>query len=123
MRKILMVDDTKTLTTLMRVYLMGWDIQFRDAQDGAAGLQLARAFQPDLVITDVKMPVMCGFQLCAAIRADPALSRTPVILLTQLDDQASRERGLRIGATEFLNKPVSVDDLRQVVARVLKLEG
>lgn len=123
MRKILMVDDTKTLTTLMRVYLMGWDIQFRDAQDGAVGLQLARAFQPDLVITDVKMPVMDGFQLCAAIRADPALSRTPVILLTQLDDQASRERGLRIGATEFLNKPVSVDDLRQVVARVLKLEG
>lgn len=121
--KILMVDDTKTLTTLMRVYLMGWDLEFHDAQDGAAGLQAARRLKPDLVISDVKMPVMDGFQLCSAIRADPALCRTPVILLTQLEDQVSRDKGLQAGATEFLKKPVSVDNLRQAVARVLKLQS
>jgi twitching motility two-component system response regulator PilG len=123
MLKILMVDDTKTLITLMRVYLMGWDLEFHDAHDGAAGLQEARRIRPDLVISDVKMPGMDGFQLCAAIRADPALARTPVILLTQLEDQAARDRGLLAGATEFLKKPVSVENLRQVVARVLKLEA
>lgn len=120
--KILLVDDTKTLTTLMRVYLMGWDLEFHDAQDGAAGLQTARRIRPDLVISDVKMPVMDGFQLCSAIRSDPALAGTPIILLTQLDDHASRQMGIQAGASEFLKKPVSVESLRQVVARVLKLQ-
>jgi twitching motility two-component system response regulator PilG len=120
--KILLVDDTKTLTTLMRVYLMGWPLEFSDARDGATALHLARAVKPDLVITDIKMPVMDGFQLCEAIRSDPALARTPIILLTQLEDDASRERGLQVGATAFLKKPVSVENLRNIVARVLNLE-
>jgi twitching motility two-component system response regulator PilG len=119
--KILLVDDTKTLTTLMRVYLMGWSMQFHDARDGATALHLARALKPDLVITDIKMPVMDGFQLCEAIRGDPALAQTPIILLTQLEDEASREKGQQVGATAFLKKPVSVENLRSVVARVLNL--
>ena len=119
--KILLVDDTKTLTTLMRVYLMGWSMQFHDARDGATALHLARALKPDLVITDIKMPVMDGFQLCQAIRSDRELARTPIILLTQLEDEASREKGLEAGATAFLKKPVSVENLRNVVAGVLDL--
>jgi twitching motility two-component system response regulator PilG len=120
--KILLVDDTKTLTTLMRVFLMGWSMEFHDARDGAAALQLARALKPDLVITDIKMPVMDGFQLCQAIRGDPVLARTPIILVTLLEDDASREKGLQAGATAFLKKPVSVENLRGIVARVLNLE-
>jgi twitching motility two-component system response regulator PilG len=119
--KILLVDDTKTLTTLMRVYLMGWSMEFTDAQDGETALRLARALRPDLVITDIKMPVMDGFQLCQAIRSDRELARTPIILLTQLEDEAARERGLKAGATAFLKKPVSVENLRSAVARVLNL--
>jgi twitching motility two-component system response regulator PilG len=121
--KVLLVDDTKTLTTLMRVYLMGWSFEFYDAQHGAVALDLARRVRPDLVISDIKMPVMDGFELCSALRADPALAKVPVILLTQLEDEASREKGLRAGATEFLTKPVSVEGLREIVARVLHLDG
>lgn len=120
--KVLLVDDTKTLTTLMRVYLMGWSLEFSDAQNGAVALELARRVRPDLVITDIKMPVMNGFELCSALRVDPALAKVPVILLTQLEDQASREKGLGAGATEFLTKPVSVESLREIVARVLHLD-
>jgi twitching motility two-component system response regulator PilG len=119
--KILLVDDTKTLTTLMRIYLMGWPMEFADARDGDTGLRLARKLKPDLVITDIKMPVMDGFQLCQAIRSDRELARTPIILLTQLEDEASREKGLEAGATAFLKKPVSVENLRNVVAGVLDL--
>jgi len=119
--KILLVDDTKTLTTLMRIYLMGWPMEFADARDGDTGLRLARKLKPDLVITDIKMPVMDGFQLCQAIRSDRELARTPIILLTQLEDEASREKGQQVGATAFLKKPVSVENLRSVVARVLNL--
>ena len=119
--KILLVDDTKTLTTLMRVYLMGWSMEFTDAQDGETALHLARALRPDLVITDIKMPVMDGFQLCQAIRSDRELARTPIILLTQLEDDASRAKGMLVGATAFVNKPVTVGNFRSLVARVLNL--
>ncbi len=120
--KVLLVDDTKTLTTLIKVYLMGWSMEFHEAQDGGAAWKMAQALRPDLVISDIKMPVMDGFQLCAAIRSDRILGATPVILLTQLEDQASRDKGRRAGATAFLTKPVAVEDLRQIVAKVLKLE-
>lgn len=119
---VLLVDDTKTLTTLIKIYLMGWSMEFHEAQDGVRALETARLVKPDLIISDIKMPAMDGFQLCEAVRADPVLARTPLILLTHLDDEASRERGRRAGATAFLTKPVAVEALREIVARTLSLE-
>jgi twitching motility two-component system response regulator PilG len=119
--KILVVDDSNTLSTLVQVYLMGWGIQFVAATDGMEGLGKAKAEKPDLVISDVRMPRMDGFEMCAAIRGDPQLSRVPVVLLTSLADEASHERGRAVGATAFLHKPIKVDALRGVVARLLDL--
>jgi len=67
------------------------------------------------------MPGMDGFELCAAIRADPALHKLPVVLLTSLNDDASRKKGKLVGATAFLTKPVSVEELRKTVGTILKL--
>jgi twitching motility two-component system response regulator PilG len=119
--KVLIVDDTKTLLSLIQIYLMGWGLEFVEAHDGLEGLRKAREARPDLVISDVRMPGMDGFELCAALRADPVLHRTPVVLLTSLADVASREKGKLVGATSFLTKPVAVQDLRAVVGGVLKL--
>lgn len=119
--KVLVVDDTKTLHSLIQVYLMGQGLEFVQACDGLEGLRLARAARPDLIITDVKMPMMDGFELCAAIRADPDLRAVPIVLLTALSDEASRRRGSEVGATAFLSKPVKVDELRSTVQRVMKL--
>ncbi len=120
--RVMLVDDTKTLTTIIKIYLMGWPMVFHEAQDGVRALETARLVKPDLIISDIKMPAMDGFQLCEAVRADPVLAKTPLILLTQLDDEASRERGRRAGATAFLTKPVGVEALRYLVARTLNLE-
>ena len=119
--KVLIVEDTKTITNLLQVYLMGWGLEFFDAPNGALGLSKARELKPDLIISDVQMPEMDGFALCAAIRADPALHKIPVVMLTSLKDEASRQKGRLVGATAFLNKPVSVDDLRDKVRNILKL--
>jgi twitching motility two-component system response regulator PilG len=119
--KVLIVDDTKTLLSVIQIYLMGWGLEFVEAYDGAEGLRKARQSNPDLVISDVRMPEMNGFELCAALRADPALRATPVVLLTALSDAASREQGLLVGATAFLTKPVTVEGLRSVVRKALKL--
>jgi twitching motility two-component system response regulator PilG len=67
------------------------------------------------------MPGMDGFELCAALRSDPVLHGTPVVLLTSLNDDASRRKGRLVGASAFLTKPVSVDELRRTVSEILKL--
>ncbi len=118
---MLIVDDTVTLRTIVQVYLMGWGLEFKQASNGREGLEVARAMRPHLVITDIRMPEMDGFELCAAIRSDPALTRTPVVILTTQGDQASRETGKLVGATAFMTKPVSVDGLREIVRDVLRL--
>jgi twitching motility two-component system response regulator PilG len=119
--KILIVEDTKTITSLLQVYLMGWGLEFVEAKDGEEGLRKAREEKPDLIISDVRMPVMDGFELCAAIRSDKGLHATPLLLLTTLKDEASRQKGKLVGATAFLSKPVAVDELREKVGQILNL--
>ena len=119
--KILLVDDTKTLPKLVRVYLLGWQLEFEEAHDGREGYAKAHAWRPDLIISDVQMPNMGGFELCAAIRAHPELQALPVVLLTSLKDEASRRKGRLVGASAFINKPVQVEELRATVARLLSL--
>lgn len=117
--KVLIVDDTHTLRSLIQIYLLGQGWEFVEARDGSEGLERARALRPDLVISDVKMPVMDGFELCAAIRSDPALRHIPVLLLTMLGDEASRQRGQLVGASAFLTKPVSPSELKDAVRKIV----
>lgn len=116
---ILLVEDTRTITALIQVLLMGWDFRFVVARDGEEGLIRARASRPDLIISDVQMERCDGFEFCAAIRADTVLRDTPVVLLTSLNDQTARDRGAQVGATAFLNKPVTAEQLRDTVAGLL----
>lgn len=118
-RRILIVEDTQTIAALIQIYLMGQGLEFEVAANGKEGLEKAKALQPALILSDVQMPEMDGFTLCAAVRADVALHSTPVVLLTSLKDDASRARGRLVGASGFLSKPVSVVELRAKVAEFL----
>jgi twitching motility two-component system response regulator PilG len=119
--KVLLVDDTRTLLSLIQVYLMGWQMEFIEAKDGLEGLEKARAHKPELIISDVRMPGMDGFELTAAIRSDRALHAVPVVLLTSLNDETSRKKGKLVGASAFLTKPVAVEQLRRTVGGLLGL--
>lgn len=119
--QVLIVEDTATVAALIQVYLMGWPLEFRVAKNGKEALELAMAKKPDLVLSDVQMPILDGFGLCAAMRSTPELALVPIVLLTSLTDAASRHRGALVGATAFLSKPVTPDALRQQVAHALNL--
>ena len=119
--KVLLVDDTRTLLSLIQVYLLGWQLQFLEARDGIEGLAKARELKPDLIVSDIRMPGMDGFEFCAAVRADRALHAVPFVMLTSLTDELSRRKGKLVGASAFLTKPIAPEQLRGIVAELLKL--
>ncbi len=119
--KVLLVDDTRTLLSLIQVYLLGWQLEFVEARDGVEGLAKAREHKPDLIISDIRMPGMDGFEFCAAVRADRALHGVPFVMLTSLTDDMSRRKGKLVGASSFLTKPIAPEQLRGIVAELLKL--
>ncbi|HUG37129.1 MAG TPA: response regulator [Candidatus Limnocylindrales bacterium] len=107
MATVLVVDDEPPILELVRFTLEDEQIRIVEASDGAAALETARTERPDLILLDVQMPRMNGFEVCRRIRQDPALSHTRIVMLTAADQEADRARGLAAGADEYLAKPFS----------------
>jgi serine/threonine-protein kinase PpkA len=120
MTQILIVEDDdairNNITRLLK--LEGYDIV--SAINGRVGLERAREVRPDVVISDVSMPEMDGFELLEAIRADRGLAATSVMLLTALDDRASMRRGMTAGADDYLAKPFTRVELLEALQGLLK---
>ncbi|WP_295384684.1 HD domain-containing phosphohydrolase [uncultured Thiodictyon sp.] len=105
MAQILIVEDSSIQAELLRRVLADAGYRVSLARDGAAGLAQAQAQRPDLLISDINMPVMDGFELCQRIRHDPELCTLPVILLTAMSDVQDVVRGLNAGADNYVTKP------------------
>jgi CheY-like chemotaxis protein len=118
-KRVLIVDDSKTLREVIKVYLVGHDFEYLLAENGRVALNLARTQRLDLVISDVSMPDMDGLQFCAAIRQDPALCRTPVVMVSSRAAVADRQAGLAAGASEYLTKPIDSAELSRVVKKLI----
>ncbi|WP_292051650.1 MULTISPECIES: PleD family two-component system response regulator [unclassified Brevundimonas] len=116
--RILVVDDVDTNVRLLEAKLT---IEYYDVltcRDGSSALEIARTEQPDLILLDVMMPNMDGFETCRKLKDDPATRHIPVVLVTALDGREDRIRGLEAGADDFLSKPL--DDV-VLMARVRSL--
>jgi signal transduction histidine kinase len=115
MSTILIIDDEPTARETLVAMLEGEKYQLKLAVTGTQALQMLDKFQPDLILLDVMMPGMDGFEVCGRIRSNPKLAEVPIILLTALDDRASLLMGIESGADDFLSKPV---DRHELIARV-----
>jgi signal transduction histidine kinase len=118
-QKILVVEDNPDLrafivSNLFETYLV------EQAENGRLGLDLARRMNPDLIISDVMMPEMDGYELCREIRKDPFLSKVPIILVTSKSGGEAVEAGLEIGATDYVPKPFEMRELKARIATHLK---
>ena len=117
MRKILVVDDDSHIRDVICFALRRAGFEISEAADGDAALQQAMRVQPDLIILDVLMPKKDGFEVCRALRADPAgnAANVAILFLSSKDAEVDRVVGLELGADDYIVKPFSV---RELVARV-----
>ncbi len=121
--KVLLVDDTKIVHQLVRVYLTGLQLDFEDAYGGTEGLAKVRDGDYNLVICDLAMPDLDGLELCRQLRSDPhaRLNGLPFILLTSHTEPVNRLAARQVGVTEFVGKPIDEAALVGAVKRVLHL--
>lgn len=115
--RILIVDDEVMIRTICRDVLENAGYQVIDAPDGTSAIQLAKRWKPDLMLVDVMMPDMDGFQTAERFRRESATSMTPIIFLSARGETADKVRAFRIGAEDYMVKPF---DARELVARVAK---
>jgi putative two-component system response regulator len=122
MGSILIVDDVEGSARLAEAILAADGHATTKAGDGAEALRAVRAEPPDLVLMDVMMPHLDGFEACRAIKQDPGTRLIPVVLVTSLDDSASRLRGIYAGADDFVTKPFNSLELRARVRSLLRIK-
>src|SRR5919108_5155352 len=117
MATILVVDDDESIRDLLRMHLSAAGYEVHVAEDAIAAGYLVLRSPPDLIISDVHMPHMDGFEFIAALKADTTLPKIPVIFLTS--DEEGDKRGKELGAIGYVTKPVRADKLLALVARHL----
>lgn len=105
--RVLIVDDDEDARVLLIRALSkaGLALEVTTAADGRQALELVVQVRPHAVITDVMMPRLDGVQLCSALRADPCTAATPIIIVTALEEESDRRRGLAAGADDYFTKP------------------
>jgi signal transduction histidine kinase len=119
--KILIVDDEINAVRMLRGLLIPDGYNVLTAHSGAEALTVAMRETPDVVLLDVMMPDMDGYEVCAKLRADLRLANVPILLLTALDDQESRIHGLEAGADDFISKPFDSFELRARLRTITRL--
>lgn len=119
-KTILIVEDDNNIADLLRIYLEKEGYHAAIAPDGGAGVELYRKLHPDLVLLDLMLPVMDGYGVLRAIRAD---SNTPVIMLTAKGETMDKVSGLKLGADDYITKPFEMKEVLARVEAVLRRAG
>jgi len=119
-KRILVVEDEESLLKLESILLVAKGYHVTGVVDGMAALEEIAASKPDLVILDVMIPELDGFEVCRRIKASPETSHIPVVMLTAKKNQQDMEYGERMGADAYLTKPFKAAVIMEAVERLLK---
>jgi putative two-component system response regulator len=118
---VLIIDDDATARKAAESVLLGQGCRLLFASKGMEGLALAHDHKPDLILLDVMMPGMDGYEVCKRLRADPDLAEIPILMISALDDSDSRLSGIEAGVDDFITKPFNRTELRARVRTILRL--
>jgi len=120
-KTILVVEDDSDMRALINRHLLNAGYVVRAAANGLEAAAACLTVTPDLIVSDVHMPRMSGFEMIAILKSEPAMAEIPVIFLTA--DSKGRAKGNKLGAVEYLTKPLKVEDLLRSVAKHMPAKG
>jgi PleD family two-component response regulator len=118
--RILLIDDDPLIRRIVTKTLTAEGYQVQEAASGMEGLALAKSQPPDLILLDLMMPEMDGFQVCTQLRQNPQTANVPILMLTALDQTEAKVRGLKVGADDYVTKPFNLDELQTRIAAHLR---
>jgi two-component system, OmpR family, alkaline phosphatase synthesis response regulator PhoP len=121
--RILIADDNQANRELVEAILIAIECETEIAIDGQDTLDKAASFQPDLILLDVMMPKLSGFEVCERIRQNPQLSKIMILMVTALNELGDIERAVNAGTNDFLSKPINRLELLKRVENLLALKG
>ena len=121
--RVLIADDNQPNCELLEAYLDGIDCEIQIAVDGQETMDKVSDFQPDLILLDVMMPKLSGFEVCKKIKDDPSTRGIMVLMVTALNELGDIERAIEAGTNDFLSKPVNRVELLKRVENMLQLKG
>jgi putative two-component system response regulator len=121
--KILLVDDEEINLKILLNYLVSEGYDIDTAGNGEEAVQKSKSYMPDIIILDIMMPGMDGYEACTLIKADPETKNIPIIIVTALHDRESKLKGLEAGANDFLSKPIDKTELTIRVRNLLKIKA
>ena len=119
---VLVVDDNQQNLELLQAYLEDLDCESVPAYDGVEAMEIVAKSAPDLILLDVMMPKMSGFEVCKRLKNDPKTSDIPIIMVTALNEYGDIERAIDVGTDDFLSKPINKLELLTRVKTMLKLK-
>lgn len=118
--KILVADDNVQNLELVEAYLADIDCQVLTALDGEQTLRMVREHRPDLLLLDIMMPKVSGFEVCKKLKGNPETAKMPILMITSLHENTDIERGVEAGTDDFLSKPIHKQILLKRVQSLLK---
>ena len=118
-KRILIVEDEPEFRLGVRMRLEASGYEILEAEDGSAGLEMARSVSPDLIILDLMLPKMGGYQVARLLKFDDKYKKIPIIMLTARSQQSDKDTGLSVGADAYLTKPFRSEELLKVIAGLL----
>jgi CheY-like chemotaxis protein len=118
--RVLIIEDSPTTRSVIKVYLLGRNLEFLEAADGLSGFETARTQRPQVIVVDLKMPGMDGLSFCRAVRGDAQIRRTPIILLTGSKHEDVKREAFKAGADHFMTKPIDGPALARCIMDCLK---
>jgi len=117
--KILIAEDEPNIVVSLEFLLKGAGYEVAVARDGAAAIELAASMHPDLVVLDVMLPLLDGFEVCRRIRSNPATKDTRILMLTARGRESEMEKGVAAGANAYMTKPFATKELIETVAGLI----
>ena len=121
--RILIADDNEANVELIEAYLGGLDVDTEIAVDGQDTLDKVASFQPDLILLDIMMPKLSGFEVCERLKADPATAGIMILMVTALNELGDIERAVEAGTNDFLSKPVNKLELTIRIRNMLEVRS